>query len=202
MIKVGIVDYRLGNLRSVYNAIKFVGAKPIIMTRYNELEEVEKIILPGVGAFATGINNLLKMGWIGPLENAIFHKKKEILGICLGMQLLSTIGFEDGKHKGLNWVKGKVVRIQSKNVRIPHIGWNSVHITRPSRLFRRIDDNSDFYFVHSFYFTADDASNITSDCEYGEVFPASIEIKNIYATQFHPEKSQKNGIQLLHNFIH
>jgi imidazole glycerol-phosphate synthase subunit HisH len=202
MKKVGIVDYHLGNLRSVYNAIKFVGAQPIIMTTPNELLEVEKIILPGVGAFATGMDNIVKMGWVKPLENAIYNQKKDILGICLGMQLLATFGFEDGKHMGLDWIKGEVIRIQSDKVRIPHIGWNSVRNMQPSRLFQKIDDNSDFYFVHSFYFKPDDVNSITGTCDYGEIFPAGLEIQNIYATQFHPEKSQKNGIQLLYNFIY
>jgi imidazole glycerol-phosphate synthase subunit HisH len=203
MIKVGIVNYHLGNLKSVFSAVKFLGGEPLIMDSPEDLAHVEKIILPGVGAFEDGISNLKNLGWIDVLSFEVLERKKFFLGICLGMQLLATHGNENGKFQGLNWIEGEVVKLDThdRSLKIPHIGWNNITPVQSRILFRNCQENPDFYFVHSYIFIPKQSEIASSYCEYGTKFVSSIEKRNIFATQFHPEKSQKNGLQVLKNFI-
>ena len=200
--KVGIIDYGMGNLRSVANAFSSFGVEAEIMASPSELKTCSHILLPGVGAFGDGIANLESRGWIPEMEEQVLAKKKFFLGICLGMQLLATRGLEHGDHAGLNWISGKVVRLISNDPasRIPHIGWNDVQIRSKAGLFNSVSEPCIFYFVHSYVLLPDDQTNVTSVAHHGSEFVATVEQDNIWAAQFHPEKSQKCGLALLRNF--
>ena len=202
MKKVTIIDYMMGNLRSVAKAFEFVGSKVCVSNKREDLQAADFIVLPGVGAFAKGINNLKTLGIIDILKEEVIEKKKLFLGICLGMQLLARESHEDGIHQGLNWVQATVKKFdKNKKIRIPHMGWNEVQTTKDNILFSDIGERPVFYFIHSYHLVCDDEGITTATCEYGEKFPAVIQKDNIFATQFHPEKSQKEGLQLLQNFV-
>jgi glutamine amidotransferase len=197
-----IIDYGMGNLRSVFNAFHQVGSEATISRDPNDLRKATKIVLPGVGAFGDAMKNLTEMGFLDVLHDEVKHKGKPFLGICLGMQLLATTGTEHGHCQGFDWIPGKVVRIEGEKsgVRIPHIGWNDVRLVKREGLYRNLSDPQAFYFVHSYVLVPDDESVISGMCEYGDNFVASIEKDNIYAIQFHPEKSHKIGLNVLKNF--
>ncbi len=201
MSKVCIIDYGLGNLRSVANACTAVGVTPIIAKNPTELTDAEYIILPGVGAFADGIRNLREYSWIPKLEHEVLKKKKPFLGICLGMQLLASVGTEHEENSGLDWISGRVERISSDGVRIPHVGWNDVRFNKQNWLYKGLGNHETFYFVHSYAFIPDDPKVVSGWCTYGTEFVVSIEHENICATQFHPEKSHKKGLAVLNNFF-
>jgi len=199
---IAIIDYKMGNLQSVQNALSYIGAETFVARKPEQLSGADKIVLPGVGAFADGINNLRQSGFIKALEDEVLQKRKPFLGICLGMQLLATTGTEHCLSEGLNWIKGKVERIPNNNsLRIPHIGWNDVKFSNNSGLYKSLNENTSFYFVHSYIFRPEDSSVITGVCSYGVEFAASLEFQNIWATQFHPEKSHKAGLKILSNFV-
>ena len=199
---VVIIDYGLGNLRSVLGAVERVGYQGIVSNKYQEIQCAEKLILPGVGAFGDGMNNIRELGLIESLEEAVHGKKIPILGICLGAQLLAKESFEFGHHQGLGWIDGSVIKFDAEVIkeRVPHVGWNEVKQTRNSILFDEIPDNSLFYFVHSFYIKCP-SENVIGSCSHGIDFTAILQRGNIYATQFHPEKSQIHGLKLLENFL-
>ena len=186
----------MGNQRSIYNGFKAVGADPFIASTPSELKGAEAIVLPGVGAFGVGMQHLNEMGWREVMEKEVLEEKTPFLGICLGMQLLASHSMEHGKHEGLNWIHGSVKRMKllQPSERLPHMGWNDVKIPEGSRLFDGMGGEGCFYFVHSFAFNLNDSSVLTSTCEHGESFTASVEIGNIMATQFHPEKSHHSGL--------
>ncbi len=198
-----IVDYRMGNLRSVQKAFEAIGVNALITNDPARIRAAGKIVLPGVGAFKDAMNNLRTLGLIDVLNTEVRERKKPFLGICLGMQLIATKSYEFGETEGLGWIDAQIVRFDfsGENVplKIPHVGWNSVTQTNPSPLFADIPDKSDFYFVHSYYFQGNprESSSLT---DYGIDFISSVHRDNIYATQFHPEKSQLYGLQLLKNF--
>lgn len=200
---VAIIDYGLGNLRSVAGAIKKLDHEPVISSRIQDLEAADKLILPGVGAFGDGMANLRRLGLIEPLNHLVVTQQKPILGICLGAQLMAQESCEFGAHTGLGWLKGKVVKIETKEkqLRIPHVGWNDLIQTRDDILFEGIPKDALFYYVHSFYIQCADSGVVIGECEYGVRFTAAIHQDNIYATQFHPEKSQSHGLSLLKNFL-
>jgi imidazole glycerol-phosphate synthase subunit HisH len=200
---IGIVDYGMGNLRSVANALESLGCVTKITARPADLGSVDRIVLPGVGAFGDGINNLRTGGWIPALEEEVLKKSKPFLGLCVGMQLLASKGTEHGNSEGLGWIPGVVRRLTSSNpsIRIPHIGWNGVEIAKHDGLYREAKGEQTFYFVHSYAFYPDDPSVVSAWCNHGEGFPASLETRNIFAAQYHPEKSQKCGIAVLQNFL-
>lgn len=202
-IDIGIIDYGMGNLRSVANGFESLGGKTLILTSPAQLSEVERVVLPGVGAFGDGMKNLIERGWAEKLEEQVVHGGKPFLGLCLGMQLLATSGTEYGHHQGLNWIPGKVDRIipSDPSIRVPHIGWNDVDVARPEGLFSGQPKIMTFYFVHSYAFQTDSSDVVTSYCDHGMKFVASVQSGNIHATQFHPEKSQKHGLALLKNFL-
>jgi imidazole glycerol-phosphate synthase subunit HisH len=202
--KIGIVNYGLGNLRSVCNALLSLGASPFIAERPADLPAAEAVILPGVGAFGDGMNNLRTAGWVEVLEQEVRQKQKPFLGICLGMQLLATSGTEHGTHQGLGWVSGVARRIcpDDARLRLPHIGWNDVQPRRACRFFAGQDAQA-FYFVHGYILVPEGPAReaVTATCMYGEEFAATLEQDNILATQFHPEKSQRAGLTLLRRFL-
>lgn len=201
-MKIFIIDYGMGNLRSVANAFHALGYDAVITGKPDDLRKADKIVLPGVGAFGDAMNNLRRSGWVELLNEEVVSKGKPFLGICLGMQILATTGTEHGVHDGLNWIRGSVVRLQceSANLRIPHIGWNDVRLSKSDGLYKGLGDPQAFYFVHSYAFVPDDRDTISGICDYGGDFVASVEKDSIYAVQFHPEKSHKIGLAVLNNF--
>ncbi len=198
---IGILNYGMGNLRSVANALSFLGLDFFVVSKAEEIRRADKLVLPGVGAFGAGMKNLGDFGFLPVLQDEVLAKKKPILGICLGMQLFAERGFEDGEHPGLGWIPGAVRRIEPKDraLKVPHMGWNEARIQKDSLLFQGIAPNSNFYFVHSYYLDCP-PKYISSTCDYGLEFTASVEWRNMYGTQFHPEKSQDAGLTLLRNF--
>jgi imidazole glycerol-phosphate synthase subunit HisH len=200
---VGIVDYGMGNLRSVFNAMELLGADCRLVRQPKELDEVERIILPGVGAFQHCLSSLWNTG-LGPaLTEHSLVLGKPMLGICLGLQALARRSYEDGMHSGLNWFAGDVVRMQpaSPDFRVPQIGWNSVQYHAGHPLFAGIPQGADFYFVHSFHMVCDNAADVQAVCDHGGPVTAAVGKGNLFATQFHPEKSQEHGLRLLANFL-
>jgi glutamine amidotransferase len=199
---IGIIDYGMGNLTSVFNALQSIGQTASIITHPGELKGCNKLILPGVGAFGKAMKNLEEGGWLEELNKEVVELQKPLLGICLGMQLVADSSEEFGKHQGLGWIAGDVVLMDppDDSLRIPQIGWNNVAYPRESKLYHGIDENTDFYFVHSFHFQAADPAVVNGVCDYGMQVVASVEKDNIFAVQFHPEKSGPAGLTLLKNF--
>lgn len=197
-----VIDYGMGNLRSVSKAIEKLGGEVRVSDSREELFSAQKVVLPGVGAFGDGVSELKKRGLFEPLRAAI-SKKKPFLGICLGMQLLFQESEESTGVEGLGIFKGKVQRFRDHSVKVPHMGWNSIKFCqKKSRSLDGIEDGSFFYFVHSFYPVTKETSMIAATCTYGkEVFPALIENGSVWASQFHPEKSQDAGLRILRNFV-
>lgn len=198
---IAIIDYDMGNLRSVQKGFERAGHKCIITRNPKDILDASHVVLPGVGAFKDCMENLNNYGLIEPIVDTI-NQGKPFLGICLGLQLLFTEGEEFGIHKGLNIIKGKVVKFSfdAPQLKIPHMGWNDIKIAKPSPIFKNIPENSYFYFVHSYYVVPEDKNIIASTTDYGIEFVSSIWKDNIFACQFHPEKSQKLGLQILKNF--
>ena len=195
---IGIVDYGRGNLRSVEKALEKVGYQAKIMNDPQELNEVGGLILPGVGAFADAMEALKTMNWIEPLTQ-FAHSGRPFLGICLGMQLLFEIGEEHGEHAGLGLLAGRVIKFPPGG-KVPHMGWNSLNLVQSSRLLEGIPNQSDFYFVHSYYADPSESRDIIATSDYGIVFPAVVGRENVWGAQFHPEKSSPWGLKLLTNF--
>ena len=196
---IGIVDYGMGNLRSVYNAIVFLGFEAKIVSKTDDFNELSHLIIPGVGAFSSAMSNLNEAKLIHPIKMFI-ASGKPVLGICLGMQLLASFGFEPNETEGLNIIEGKVVKFQVEKMRIPHVGWNSIDFKRDHYLFEGVKKGVDFYFVHSFYFDTKNHEDVLAYCDYGINFPAIVSKNNVIGIQFHPEKSQKNGLKIFENF--
>lgn len=201
--KVCIIDYGVGNVTSVKNVLNFIGFEPFVSADPKILERSDFLILPGVGSFEDGMNNLKKKGLVEILKKEVLENKKPILGICLGMQLFATKGHEYGEHEGLDFIKGEVLKIDnSKNgLRLPQIGWNDVNLSKKCKLAKNFEKDPIFYFVHSYYFKPEDDEVIAGTCDYGEKITAMIESQNIYGTQFHPEKSHTDGIRIIKNFL-
>ncbi|MDD5431184.1 MAG: imidazole glycerol phosphate synthase subunit HisH [Candidatus Pacebacteria bacterium] len=197
-----IIDYGMGNLFSVENALKTLGGDIKVSGKPEDIRAADRIILPGVGAFPDGMKNLKNLGLVEILREEVLEKRKPFLGICLGMQLLASEGEEHEPTKGLGFIEGRVRRFQTdeKKFRIPHIGWNDVLAGKDSILFKDLE-NPVFYFVHSYHFVPEDKDNIAATCDYGEIFAAAVRKENIFGVQFHPEKSQKSGLKLLENFL-
>lgn len=197
---IGIIDCGISNLGSIVQAVSNLGHNPIIVSDPEHLSDKSHIIFPGQGTFSEGMRRINSLGWNEVLHSEVLDRGIPILGICLGMQLLARFGNEGGHVDGLGFLEGEVSKLEGEGLRLPHIGWNSVCQSRESRLFFNIPRTIDFYFSHSFILKLYENSIITSNCDYGQLFPASIECKNIFGTQFHPEKSSKAGRQLLKNF--
>ncbi len=197
---IAILDYGIGNLKSIYNMFKKVGVQSVITSDIETIKKADKYLLPGVGSFDHGINSLRKASFFKTLEIEVQEKKKPILGICLGMQLL-TNSSEEGKEDGLGWVDAKTIKLdlEDKNLSVPHMGWNKTKPVNTNNLFKNLGDNR-FYFVHSYHVVCNDEQNILATASHGQTFSCSIHKDNIYGVQFHPEKSHKFGMQLLKNF--
>ncbi len=205
--KITIIDYNSGNLRSVFNAISSIkedGQEVVISSKPGDLKDATHIILPGVGAFKDCMSNLQAVpGMIEEIKNQI-KNKKPFLGICVGMQLLADIGYEDGKTVGLELISGDVKKINNDNnsLKIPHIGWNNLETKSNHKILSGIKSNDHVYFVHSYLFNTKDQNNVVASVTYGtNKINAIIAKDNIVATQFHPEKSAEAGLQLLKNFM-
>ena len=198
MIK--IVDYGMGNLRSVQKAFEKLGHAAVICDRAAELNNADKLVLPGVGAFRDAIRELRTKEMVAPiLEHCA--SGKPFLGICLGLQLMFDVSYEDGEWPGLGIVPGKVVRFQDQpDLKIPHMGWNQLTTVGQPALFNSIPQDAHFYFVHSYHVVPSDRSVVIAESDHGGQFVAAVGRDNLWATQFHPEKSQKHGLQLLANF--
>ncbi|MDQ7024285.1 MAG: imidazole glycerol phosphate synthase subunit HisH [Anaerolineae bacterium] len=199
---LAVIDYGAGNLRSVMHALKHLNAVDVqLVQQAKQLEGAEKIILPGVGAFGAGMQQLHEQALVEPLKMAIADGIP-YLGICLGMQFLFEDSDEMGDHHGLGGLKGKVRRFPSfEALKVPHMGWNSLKSTRDSILLDNMPENPYAYFVHSYYCDPDDESDILITVDYGIPFTAAVERDNVYGVQFHPEKSQQVGLQILRNFL-
>jgi len=195
---VAIIDYGLGNLKSVKKALDHLKIESIITNDKNCISNSDFILLPGVGAFNQGMINLEKLGLIEVLNHEVLIKKKKFLGICLGFQLLFEKSHENGINKGLGWIKGAVVKINT-NYKIPHMGWNNIKYIDEENYIDTFQRN--FYFVHSYHVIPKDYSQVTSYVHYGIEIVSSIKKENIFGTQFHPEKSQKAGLELLSKFF-
>jgi glutamine amidotransferase len=199
---VTIVDYGLGNLFSVAKAFESIGIPVRISADPKDLKDASHIVLPGVGAFPRGMQNLKSEGLLETLEEEVLGKKKPFLGICLGLQLLADKGYEYEESAGLGWIKGEVriLDVEQQGLKVPHIGWNDLSLKKESRLFKKIKSDADFYFVHSYQLHCADKKDVVATTIYGEEITAVIERENICAVQFHPEKSQDAGLTLLENF--
>ena len=199
---IGIIDYGMANLRSVQKAFEHVGVSAHIISRPEEIRQADRIVLPGVGAFADAVQTLRDKELAPPILDHI-NSGKPFLGICLGLQMLFDTGYEDGVHQGLGVIRGKTIRFdvdQTLNLKVPHMGWNQLNVVRPSPLFKDLPENSSVYFVHSYHVVPADASVIATTTDYGPPFVSSVWRDNVVATQFHPEKSQRIGLQILKNF--
>lgn len=195
---IAIVNYRMGNIKSVENAFKKIGAEVKVTSNPEIIESADAVVLPGVGAFKDAIKNLKDLNLLEVVKECT--SRKIFLGICLGMQLLFEYSMEDGKSKGLGVFRGIVDRIPP-GVKIPHMGWNQIKIIKKeSKIFSGIDDDENFYFVHSYHIIPEDKDIISSATDYGAKIVSSIEHENIYGFQFHPEKSSSSGLRLLKNF--
>jgi imidazole glycerol-phosphate synthase subunit HisH len=201
-----ILDYHMGNHHSVKRKLDKLGVESIVSADSEEIKRADKIILPGVGHFGKAMAKLKELQLIEPLNQAVLVEKKPILGICLGMQLLSN-GSEEGENgfvKGLGWINGKVVRFSVKDqlrFKVPQIGWNTITPRTPNRLLKGIDPGAEFYFVHSYFLQLEDQSAELASTTYETAFTSAVEKENIFGVQFHPEKSHDVGMHLLKNFV-
>ena len=203
---IAIIDYGIGNLRSVQKSVEHIGGEARLVGTPGELARADKIILPGVAAFGDSVDQLARRKLTEPLVRAI-SEGVPYLGFCLGLQLLFEVSYENGEHKGLGVLPGKVVRFDfdsrsdGKRLSVPHMGWNSIHWTRPCPMLEGIPDGAHVYFAHSFHVVPTDSELTQTTTEYGYTFTSSVWCDNIFATQFHPEKSQVFGLQMLKNFV-
>lgn len=197
---IAIIDYQMGNLRSVQKGFERVGHAAVVTSDPAELARADKIVLPGVGAFPDAIAELRRRELVGPIHAAI-DSGKPFLGICLGLQLLFDVGYEGGRHEGLGVLRGEVVRFELPHeYKVPHMGWNSLEFAHRAPIFAGLDEGAHCYFVHSYYVVPRDESVIATRTPYPAPFCSSIWRGNLFATQFHPEKSQQQGLRILQNF--
>lgn len=198
---ITIVDYGMGNLRSVHNALELLGAEVCISGHPDDILAAERLILPGVGAFGLAMKHLHERGIAEALTQKIMVEKAPLLAICLGMELLMEESFEHGHHKGLGWLPGHVKLFEVDDLRVPHVGWNEIRVQGEAPLFKDLGPYKEFYFVHSYHVVTNDESVIAATTPYGYDFVSALYKDNIFAAQFHPEKSQAIGLQVLRNFM-
>ena len=200
MKRICILDYGSGNVGSVKNLFDYLGHKAVVSNTEHDIRNSTHIILPGVGSFGGSIKKIKENLPLDILDNEINFKGKPILGICVGMQVMAEIGYENGEENGLGWIKGTVSKLTSGSLPLPHIGWNNIRNIRDNILSKELNDIDDFYFLHSYCFKTS-KEFIISQTHYGENFCSIINYKNVYGVQFHPEKSQKAGQKLINNFL-
>jgi len=202
-MNVAIINYGLGNLRSVKKSFESIGSGVFFANNPEEIIHASHIVLPGVGAFNEGMKRLHEKNWPLAINQYIQDTNRPLLGICLGMQMLASIGNEGGEVKGLGLIQGTVEKLDKIGCTfsIPHVGWNDINILKKDRIVWNIPDFSDFYFVHSYAFIPNNQSDCIANTSYGLNFSSIIKYKNIYGCQFHPEKSSRAGRQLLENFL-
>ncbi len=198
-VRIAVVDYSIGNLRSAAKALEAAGASVVVTNDPHELDRADGVVLPGVGAFRACMDMLKSIG-LAEVMVAIATSGRPLLGICIGLQLLFDESQEDGPVDGLRVMGGEVVRFPDA-VKVPHMGWNTIAPTPGSRLFEGITPGSFFYFVHSFYPVPSDESKVAARCEYGTTFACAIEDATVFGVQFHPEKSGRHGLDVLRNFV-
>jgi glutamine amidotransferase len=196
---IAIIDYGMGNLRSVSKAFERLGYAAEVTRDPRRIADASHVVLPGVGAFPDCMRNLEEMGLIDPVHRAL-SSGKPFLGICLGLQLLFTESEEFGLHKGLGWIRGRVVRFPGDGMKVPHMGWNTLEIRKATPMLEGLPTDAMVYFVHSYYVVPEDPGLIATTTDYGQPFASSIATGNVFACQFHPEKSQAVGLRLLRNF--
>ena len=201
--KTGIVDYGMGNLGSLFRALGECGARPVLVDHPSHIEGLDRVLLPGVGAFPEAMKRLRQKRLDVALAHAVLVKQRPFLGICLGMQLLATKGWEVEETSGLGWVEGEVAKLQSNGttVRLPHVGWNEVFYERDDQIFKNIPQSTDFYFVHSYQLSPSDERRGLAFTRHGGRFVSAVQKDWIFGVQFHPEKSQRAGFRLLANFL-
>lgn len=200
--KILILDYHVGNVKSVIKVIKYLGYDVVFSNTSQDLKKADKIILPGQGSFDYAIEEINKLNLKDEIINQVINKKKYLLGICLGMQILASVGYENEKRTyGLDLIPGEVTKFTTKNTKLPHIGWSEVSLKKENSLFDKIPSKTDFYHCHSYIFKSKDRLNIIAESHYSEKFTTAINYNNIYGVQFHPEKSLKFGLQLIKNFL-
>jgi len=198
---IAIIDYGMGNLRSVLNAFRSIGEAAVLAPTPDVLARADGIVLPGVGAFPEAMVRLRDGGFVDALEQEVRRDGKPFLGLCLGMQLMATESLEHGRHAGLGWIEGTVVPMSTAGgVRVPHMGWNDLEVVRRDGILSGVSATPSFYFVHSFVYQPTNAAVVSGYATHGERFAAVIESGNLQGTQFHPEKSQRDGIALLRRY--
>jgi glutamine amidotransferase len=206
-MNVTIVDYQSGNISSVINSFKQVGKNKInleVTSDLNKIKLSDKLILPGQGSFKSCVDSLNSInGLVDTLKEFAITNKKPLLGICVGLQMFADVGYEEAETKGLGWISGKVSKIDNQNgkFKLPHIGWNEIEIQKESKIFKDIKNKSHMYFVHSYEFIPEDKSVISATTDYSSKIVCSIERDNLFGTQFHPEKSDKTGLNMIKNFL-
>ena len=201
--RVVIVEYGTGNSNSIKRALDLIGCPSMISSKIEDLAQADKIILPGVGHFGKAMTSLKKLGLLDALNEAVLIKRKAVLGICLGMELMAMTSEEDDTP-GLQWLDAEAVRFKVPMVarhKVPHMGWNHIQIRKASGLMKGVEDRSEFYFAHSYHLVINDRSDLLNETDYGISFPSAIERNNIFGVQYHPEKSHGIGVQVLKNFI-
>ena len=206
-MNVTIVDYNSGNISSVINSFQEVAKDKVnieVTSDLNKIKSSDKIVLPGQGSFKSCVDALNSIdGLVDTLNNFVINEKKPLFGICVGLQMFADIGYEEKETKGLGWISGKVSKINNQDgkFKLPHIGWNQIDIINESKIFKGVENNSHMYFVHSYEFIPKDKNVVSSTTDYSTKVVCSVEKENIFGTQFHPEKSDKNGLKIINNFI-
>ena len=206
-MNVTIVDYNSGNISSVINSFCEVAKNTVninVTSDLNKIKSSDKVVLPGQGSFKSCVDALNSInGLVDTLNEFAINNKKPLLGICVGLQMFADIGYEETETKGLGWIPGKVSKIDNQNgkYKLPHIGWNQINIVKESKIYKNIDNNSHMYFVHSYEFIPSDKNVISATTDYSTNIVCSVEKENLFGTQFHPEKSDKIGLQIIKNFI-
>ena len=206
-MNVTIVDYNSGNISSVINSFKEVAKDKVnieVTANLNKIKSSDKVVLPGQGSFKSCIDALKTInGLVDTLNEFAINNKKPLLGICVGLQMFADIGYEESETKGLGWIAGKVSKInnQEGKYKLPHIGWNEIKVVKSSKIFKGIENKAHMYFVHSYEFIPEDKNVISATTDYSSNIVCSVEKENIFGTQFHPEKSDKLGLQIINNFI-
>jgi glutamine amidotransferase len=201
-MRIGLIDHGVSNVDSIFRALELCGARVVRISNPSSIDDVDKIVLPGVGAFDVAMNSLSALGLTDAIKEAVLVKQKPILGICLGMQLLMSRSDEGVPTPGLDFIPGVVTKIKpAEGERVPHVGWNELQIIRRSNILSDDMNGKDFYFVHSYCVNVADDAHLVATTPYGETIHSVIGFENIYGTQFHPEKSQKFGLKIIKQFI-